>query len=84
MQADTNAQSQHYETQVTYQGVAYLIFVIFFTQAKFLENKIYTKIYTVNCQFLALHLKKFTPAKKNLHEPRSWARDKYQVYLYVA
>ena len=23
----------------------------FFTQAKFLENKIYTKIYTVNCQF---------------------------------
>ena len=29
----------------------YLIFVIFFTQAKFLENKIYTKIYTVNCQF---------------------------------
>ena len=30
---------------------AYLIFVFFFTQAKFLENKIYTKIYTVNCQF---------------------------------
>ena len=30
---------------------AYLIFVIFFTQAKFLENKIYTEIYTVNCQF---------------------------------
>ena len=29
----------------------YLIFVIFFTQAKFLENKIYTEIYTVNCQF---------------------------------
>ena len=24
---------------------------------------------------------KFTPAKKNLHEPRSWARDKYQVCL---
>ena len=23
----------------------------FFTRAKFLENKIYTKIYTVNCQF---------------------------------
>ena len=23
----------------------------FFTQAKFLENKIYTEIYTVNCQF---------------------------------
>ena len=30
---------------------SYLIFVIFFTQAKFLENKIYTEIYTVNCQF---------------------------------
>lgn len=29
----------------------YLIFVIFFTRTKFLENKIYTKIYTVNCQF---------------------------------
>ena len=28
----------------------YLIFVIFFTHAKFLENKIYTEIYTVNCQ----------------------------------
>ena len=24
---------------------------LFFTQAKFLENKIHTKIYTVNCQF---------------------------------
>ena len=23
---------------------------------------------------------KFTPAKKNLHEPRSWARDKYEVW----
>ena len=30
---------------------AYLLFVIFFTQTKFLENKIYTEIYTVNCQF---------------------------------
>ena len=29
----------------------YLIFVIFFTHAKFLENKIYTEIYTVNHQF---------------------------------
>ena len=26
----------------------------FFTHAKFLENKIYTKIYTVNCQFTQL------------------------------
>ena len=32
-------------------GWSYLIFVIFFTLAKFLENKIYTEIYTVNCQF---------------------------------
>ena len=31
--------------------VTYLIFVIFFTQAKFLENKICIEIYTVNCQF---------------------------------
>ena len=29
----------------------YLIIVIFFTLTQFLENKIYTKIYTVNCQF---------------------------------
>jgi len=50
----------------------YLIFVIFFTRAKFLENKIYTEKtrkkrqlpifcvitakYTVNCQFFALNL----------------------------
>ena len=34
----------------------YLIFVIFFTQAKFLENKIYTEIYTVSCQFFVLNL----------------------------
>ena len=32
-------------------SLSYLIFVIFFTHAKFLENKIYTEIYTVNCQF---------------------------------
>ena len=30
---------------------SYLIFVILFTHAKFWENKIYTEIYTVNCQF---------------------------------
>ena len=29
-------------------------------------------IYTVNCQFFALNLKKFTPAKKNLHGRRPW------------
>ena len=37
--------------QILASTEAYLIFVIFFTWAKFLENKIYTKIYTVNCQF---------------------------------
>ena len=67
----------------------YLIFVIFFTQAKLLENKIYTekrqffanfcqftpKFAPKNanfCQFFALHLKIFTPAKKNLHGHRPW------------
>ena len=35
----------------SWAGKAYLILVIFFTHAKFLENKIYTEIYTVNCQF---------------------------------
>ena len=41
----------------------------FFTRAKFLENKIYTKIYTVNCQFLAL---KFVPAKKKFTRVFPW------------
>ena len=31
--------------------LSYLIFVFFFTRAKFLENKIHTEIYTVNRQF---------------------------------
>ena len=42
-------------------AVPYLIFVIFFTRAKFLENKIHTektrkirKKYTEHCQFFAL------------------------------
>ena len=35
--------------------------------------------YTVNCQFFALNLKKFTPAKKNLHEYIRGVRDKYEV-----
>ena len=30
---------------------AYLIFVIFLHMQNFLENKIYTEIYTVNCKF---------------------------------
>ena len=86
-----------------YQDRSYLIFVIFFTLAKFLENKIYTekrvnydKIhsklpffcvitakYTVNCQFFALNLSKFTPAKKNLHGHVRGDRDKYQVCIHV-
>ena len=36
---------------ISHNRHTYLIFVIFFTQAKFLENKIYTEIYTVYCQF---------------------------------
>ena len=35
--------------------------------------------YTVNCQFFALNLSKFTPAKKNLHGHVRGDRDKYQV-----
>ena len=38
-----------------------------------------TAKYTVNCQIFALNLKKFTPAKKNLHEYIRGVRDKYQV-----
>ena len=34
--------------QVLSMRTSYLIFVIFFTHAKFLEDKIYTEIYTVN------------------------------------
>ena len=65
--------------------ITYLIFVIFFTQAKFLENKIYTKKrvnytvncqffvnYTVNCQFFALNLYKFTLGNFFLHRHRLW------------
>ena len=39
------------EMFLTLMSITYLIFVIFFTRAKFLENKIYTEIYTVNFQF---------------------------------
>ena len=47
---------EEYEDEEDYEDYeespkSYLIFVIFFTQAKFLENKIYNEIYTVNCQF---------------------------------
>ena len=38
-----------------------------------------TAKYTVNCQFFALNLWKFTPAKKNLHKHARGARDKYQA-----
>ena len=37
--------------------------------------------YTVNCQFFALNLSKFTPAKKNLHGHRPRVRDKYEVWV---
>ena len=40
---------QHGDDGVDDDHTSYLSF--FFTQAKFLENKIYTEIYTVNCQF---------------------------------
>ena len=42
-----------------------------------------TAKYIVNCQIFALNLKKFTPAKKKLHEYIRGVRDKYQVWLYV-
>ena len=53
-------------------------YLSFFSQAKFLENKIYTEIYTVianlhsKLPIFALNLKKFTPAKINLHGRRLW------------
>ena len=40
---------QNFQEKLTL--ITYLIFVTFFTQAKFLGNKIYTEIYTVNRQF---------------------------------
>ena len=57
-------------------GIPYICH--FFTQANFLENKIYTEIYTVianlhsKLPIFALNLKKFTPAKINLHGRRPW------------
>ena len=38
-----------------------------------------TAKYTVNCQFFALNLSKFTPAKKKLHGHVRGDREKYQV-----
>ena len=64
------------------------LYLYFFTRAKFLENKLHRKmpIFRVKsvknatfsrkicrkCQFFALNLSKFTPAKKNLHGRRPW------------
>ena len=45
-----------YNTTDTYSGKDIPHICHFFTQAKFLENRIYTEIYTVNCQFFALNL----------------------------
>ena len=52
----------------------YLIFVLFFARAKFLENKIYTEIYTVNYQFTIFRVKsvKIYTGQKNLHGHRPW------------
>ena len=53
----TPVQSQKGLPLIAPDDGAYLLFVIFFTQTKFLENKIYTEIYsklpiyTVNFQF---------------------------------
>ena len=78
----------------------YLIFVIFFTQARFSKNKIYSektrklqqntrKIVNFLRYYGKIHSKlpifrvksvKIYTGKKNLHEPRSWARDKYEVW----
>ena len=82
------------DSQFERDGGAYLIFVFFFTHAKFLENKIYTEKrvnytvncqfflnYAVNCQFFALNLYKFTPAKKLFHEYIRGVRDKYEVCM---
>ena len=53
-----------------WQVRTYLIFVIFFTWAKFLENKIYTE----KRQFFALNLSKMpifrVKSVKNLHRPK--------------
>ena len=54
----------------------YLIFVIFLHEQNFGGIKF------TNCQISALNLKKFTPAKKNLHEYIREVRDKYQVCRY--
>ena len=44
----------------------------FFTHAKFLENKICTKIYTVNCQFTQLIANFSRLICKNLHRRLPW------------
>ena len=74
---------------------AYLIFVVFFTQTKFLEYKIYTektRKLRQNTQKIANFLRYYSKIhskwpifrvksvkKKNLHEHARGARDKYQV-----
>ena len=52
----------------------YLIFVIFFTRANFLENKIYTEIYSVNCQFTQKIANFLRYICKNLHRPKKFTR----------
>ena len=59
---------------------SYLIFVIFFTLAKFFENKIYTQ----KRQFFALNLNsKFTPARKIYTDGVGRIGDNYLVWVYL-
>ena len=71
--------------------LSYLIFVIFlhgqyFWRIKFTPKKPIFRVKSVKnatfcrkCQFFALNLQKFTPAKKNLHGYTRGSRNKYQV-----
>ena len=64
------------KNETTSSHTSYLSF--FYTGKIFGEENLHRNlhsklpIYTVNCQFFALNLKKFTPAKKNLHGRRPW------------
>ena len=74
-----------YSTRYTSQVRPYLIFVTFLHRQNLKRIKLTPKftqsianlhsklqIYTVNCQFFALNLSKFTPGKKKLHGRRPW------------
>ena len=63
---------------------AYLIFVIFFTRAKFLENKIYTEIANLHSKLPIFRVKsvKIYTGKKNLHGYTRGIRDKLEVWVW--